>query len=391
MSDDIMKKAQEEYERIMKEMNENGLGVTEDMLKKEYDRVMGDLGKDIDIEKLQNSVAGIDMASIMKQGQEAKEKALSSGKDEVMAQAEAMAKAMNEQFLSGDNTFLQDMINEQMKQFGFESPFTPDGIAEAYKKQAAMQGSIFDEDEEFSFEGLYERVKALYEIPMGKTISVSNDDEYIGKFEILLSGILSYLNGHDNDTLDVEVHDEFFHEKINYVLSEIWGINSKDDLLGTVSWLLNEGHTDEYLRYCNASTYEEIITDDMDEDDIRIAKNGFEFAQFFKDKLPENIILGWDFGRAAMIVRWGYFMNYINEDEAWEILDDIAGVMINNFDSWRDYGISYIFGGLFWTYRDDPDYTFTRYDETVGALEALMAEGTDEGEWGNNPWINEVV
>ena len=77
------------------------------------------------------------------------------------------------------------------------------------------------------------------------------------------------------------------------------GIENKDDVYNTVAWLLNEGHTDEYLGYANADTVDELIDEDMDEEEIEIVKNGFEFAKYFKDKLPENIMLGWDYGRAA--------------------------------------------------------------------------------------------
>ena len=209
----------------------------------------------------------------------------------------------------------------------------------------------------------------------------------------MLSGILSYINGHDNDTLDVEEHNEFFHDRINYILTEFWGIENKDDVYNTIAWLLNEGHTDEYLGYANADTVDELINEDMDEEEIEIVKNGFEFTKYFKDKLPENIMLGWDYGRAAAIVRWSYFMNYISEEEAWEILDKIAGVMIGTFNSWKEFGISYIVGGLFWTYRKDPSETYSRYYETVEALEGLLTETGEEedGEWLRNPWIEEVL
>ncbi len=193
--------------------------------------------------------------------------------------------------------------------------------------------------------------------------------------------------------LDVEEHNEFFHDRINYILTEFWGIENKDDVYNTIAWLLNEGHTDEYLDYANADTIDELINEDMDEEEIEIVKNGFEFTKYFKNKLPENIMLGWDYGRAAAIVRWSYFMNYINEEEAWEILDKIASVMIGTFNSWKEFGISYIVGGLFWTYRKDPSETYSRYYETVEALEGLLTETGEEedGEWLRNPWIEEVL
>lgn len=399
-----MKKAQEEMEKLMKEHMKDVYGENfenmGDLMKQAFENSLSNLEKEIDIEAIQNVAPGVDMATILQKTQEAKEEALQRGNDAIVSQSEAITKAMNEMFSSG-NTGLQDMISEQMKQFqamtGIEdfTKMTPEDMQNYYESQMNMWNGLENgEEEDVSLEGVGSLIENMYNsLPDGNKIKVKNGDEYIEKFEILLSGILSYINGHENDTLDVEEHDDFFNEKINYILTEFWGIESKEDVYDTIGWLLNEGHTDEYLSYVNANTIDELITEDMDEEEVEIVKNGFEFAKYFKDKLPENIMLGWDYGRASAIVRWAYFMNYINEEEAWEILDKIAGVMIGTFNSWKEFGISYIVGGLFWTYRKDPSETYNRYYETVEALEGLLTETDDEddGEWLRNPWIKEVL
>ena len=399
MSNEV-KKAQEEMEKLMKQHMKDVYGENfenmGDLMKQALENSMANLENNIDIEAIQNAVPGVDMATIMGKMQEAKEEAVKNGTNAIEAQAAEVTNAMNEMFLSG-NTGLQDIISEQMKQFqamtGIEdfTKLTPEDMQNYYENQMNMWNGL---EEDVSLEGVGTLIQNMYDsLPEGNKIKVKNGDEYIEKFEIMLSGILSYINGHDNDTLDVEEHNEFFHERINYILTEFWGIENKDDVYNTISWLLNEGHTDEYLGYANADTVDELIDEDMDEEEIEIVKNGFEFAKYFKDKLPENIMLGWDYGRAAAIVRWSYFMNYISEEEAWEILDKIAGVMIGAFNSWKEFGISYIVGGLFWTYRKDPSETYNRYYETVEALEGLLTETGEEEdrEWLRNPWIEEVL
>ena len=400
MSNEV-KKAQEEMEKLMKQHMKDVYGENfenmGDLMKQALENSMANLENNIDIEAIQNAVPGVDMATIMGKMQEAKEEAVKNGTNAIEAQAAEVTNAMNEMFLSG-NTGLQDIISEQMKQFqamtGIEdfTKLTPENMQNYYENQMNMWNGL--EEEDVSLEGIGTLIQNMYDsLPEGNKIKVKDGDEYIEKFEIMLSGILSYINGHDNDTLDVEEHNEFFHERINYILTEFWGIENKDDVYNTISWLLNEGHTDEYLGYANADTVDELIDEDMDEEEIEIVKNGFEFAKYFKDKLPENIMLGWDYGRAAAIVRWSYFMNYISEEEAWEILDKIAGVMIGAFNSWKEFGISYIVGGLFWTYRKDPSETYSRYYETVEALEGLLTETGEEEdrEWLRNPWIEEVL
>ena len=399
MSNEV-KKAQEEMEKLMKQHMKDVYGENfenmGDLMKQALENSMADLENNIDIEAIQNAVPGVDTATIMKKMQEAKEEAVKNGTNAIEAQAAEVTNAMNEMFSSG-NTNLQDIISEQMKQFqamtGIEdfTKLTPEDMQNYYENQMNMWNGL---EEDVSLEGVGTLIQNMYDsLPEGNKIKVKNGDEYIEKFEIMLSGILSYINGHDNDTLDVEEHNEFFHDRINYILTEFWGIENKDDVYNTIAWLLNEGHTDEYLGYANADTVDELINEDMDEEEIEIVKNGFEFTKYFKDKLPENIMLGWDYGRAAAIVRWSYFMNYISEEEAWEILDKIAGVMIGTFNSWKEFGISYIVGGLFWTYRKDPSETYSRYYETVEALEGLLTETDEEedGEWLRNPWIEEVL
>ena len=399
MSNEV-KKAQEEMEKLMKQHMKDVYGENfenmGDLMKQALENSMANLENNIDIEAIQNAVPGVDMATIMGKMQEAKEEAVKNGTNAIEAQAAEVTNAMNEMFLSG-NTGLQDIISEQMKQFqamtGIEdfTKLTPEDMQNYYENQMNMWNGL---EEDVSLEGVGTLIQNMYDsLPEGNKIKVKNGDEYIEKFEIMLSGILSYINGHDNDTLDVEEHNEFFHERINYILTEFWGIENKDDVYNTIAWLLNEGHTDEYLGYADAETINELINEDMDEEEIEIVKNGFEFTKYFKDKLPKNIMLGWDYGRAAAIVRWSYFMNYISEEEAWEILDKIAGVMIGAFNSWKEFGISYIVGGLFWTYRKDPSETYSRYYETVEALEGLLTETGEEEdrEWLRNPWIEEVL
>ena len=400
MSNEV-KKAQEEMEKLMKQHMKDIYGENfenmGDLMKQALENSMADLENNIDIEAIQNAVPGVDTAAIMKKMQEAKEEAVKNGTNAIEAQAAEVTNAMNEMFSSG-NTNLQDIISEQMKQFqamtGIEdfTKLTPEDMQNYYENQMNMWNGL--EEDDVSLEGVGTLIQNMYDsLPEGNKIKVKNGDEYIEKFEIMLSGILSYINGHDNDTLDVEEHNEFFHDRINYILTEFWGIENKDDVYNTIAWLLNEGHTDEYLGYADAETINELINEDMDEEEIGIVKNGFEFTKYFKDKLPKNIMLGWDYGRAAAIVRWSYFMNYISEEEAWEILDKIAGVMIGTFNSWKEFGISYIVGGLFWTYRKDPSETYSRYYETVEALEDLLTETGEEedGEWLRNPWIEEVL
>ena len=47
-------------------------------------------------------------------------------------------------------------------------------------------------------------------------------------------------------------------------------------------------------------------------------------------------------------MRWGYFVGMIDEDTAHSILEVCAEEACARFEGWRDFGVSYLFGGLFW-------------------------------------------
>lgn len=359
------------------------------MMQDVFNNALSGLEEEIDIEAIQEQVPGVDTKTILEQAKKAKEEAVIKGNDAIMKQSEAMTQALNEQFFGGTpggNVSYEDLMAKQMEMI---NKMMGGNSVDGMPSMSDFNNAVFGE---VSLDKVYELIQKMYEeLPDGDIKVVKNDDSYIRHFEILLSGMLTYLNGHESNTLAVEEDDEFFKEKVDYILSEIWGITNKEETFETIGWLLNSGHTEEYLNYQNGKNYEEFITENSDEEDVEIAKNGFEFAQFFKDKLPENIILGWDYGRASMICRWAYFLGYISEEETWEILDHIASVMISNFKSWKEYGISYIIGGLFWTYRKDPEGVYDRYQETVGALEGLLNdEDEDDGDWLFNPWIKDV-
>ena len=385
MADDIVKKAQEEYAKMM--------GNFDSLVKDMVGRNNEDLDAAIkaQMEMAQKIAGNVNIEEVMAQGQAAVNALLAGGQNPELAAAMKMYEAV------GGASVDEDVMGEVAKNHA-------EALKNVYGKtpEELMAGMLSGEyggygDEEYeplSFEDILVKFNELRQLPEPEPISVGNGNEYIAHFEILLSGILCYLNGHETDSLDVEErNNEFFEEKINGILREAWGIESREDFAETLEWLLEEGHNAEYSALCGGNSFEEFLSDDMNEEDVEEIKNGFEFAQFFKDKMPENIMIGWDIGRAAMVTRWAYYMDYITEDETWSILGDIAQTAIENFNFWREFGISYIFGGLFWTYKGNPEGLTERFYETAQALEGLLSEDEfeDQPEWRKYPWIKEVL
>ena len=196
MQDEMMKQFLEQQKKVMNETYGEHFENIEGMMKDTLANAMSELDN-IDISAIQNAVPGVDMETILKKTQEAKEEAMKTGTSAIEMQSEAITKAMNEMF--SDNEGLQDMISNQMKNFqamtGIEdfSKVTPEDMQKIYENQMNVMNNLMglDGDEEyetFSLDDLKNVIEEMYDsIPEGYTTNVNSNDGYIKKFEILLS------------------------------------------------------------------------------------------------------------------------------------------------------------------------------------------------------------
>lgn len=207
-------------------------------------------------------------------------------------------------------------------------------------------------------------------------------------FGYLLGGIVGNLNGHELDQLDPEEHEPFFEEKVRTILSEYWGITNTEELGETLGDLLEAGGMSAlYAQYANAETFEE-IAQELDPEDASGAMQRWLFARYFKDKVSPEQMRGWDIGRAAALVRWGHFVGLIDESTAESVLEACAEEACQQFTGWREFGISYLFGGLFWRMAAGEDAAAEWLDDAASACVELL---TDEGEWLRYPWVQSLT
>ena len=71
------------------------------------------------------------------------------------------------------------------------------------------------------------------------------------------------------------------------------------------------------------------------------------------DAITEKDVIGWDIGRAAYLVRVGVEVNYLKADEAWNYLERAYQRAISTFNTWEEFGRSYIIGRSFWAYSPE--------------------------------------
>jgi hypothetical protein len=136
------------------------------------------------------------------------------------------------------------------------------------------------------------------------------------------------------------------------ILSEAWGIDSREDLFETLERIDSSGHRTKfqmwgsYVWSLSEEEYKQVLAsktnDEQTQQYIRIARQYYE-------QLGEKGLYGWDYSRYIRLCRWGYVAGYISEQEAWQKIMPVARMLQNKFDSWSDLGHNYLIGRQFWS------------------------------------------
>ncbi len=248
---------------------------------------------------------------------------------------------------------------------------------------------VFDwELEQSLYTTLEETMARLETIPEPEPIPYQKNDANWERFGILLSGIISTLNDHHLDGMDVEEHIPVMEQKIVSLVRRSWGINGRSDLLDMIRYLAQDGYILRYQLYSEASSSEELMDETMDEEDQEAARRAWRFAQRYKSQYAPGFMAGWDIGRAAMLTRWGCYLGWITESEAVGILWDLSQKAAEELHSWREFAQSYLFGGLMWKLLcgDSSAGSYLGYiaDAATDLLTGKPEE--DSGQWRSCPW-----
>ena len=254
-----------------------------------------------------------------------------------------------------------------------------------------------DDEEELPFgpeleENLYtaleEAMARLEAMPEPEPVPYQKEDAKWERFGILLSGMISTLNGHDLHGMDVEEHIPVMEQKIVSLVRRSWGINGRSDLLDMIRYLAQEGYVLRYQLYSEASSPEELTDETMDEEERASACRAWRFAQRYKSQYAPGFMTGWDIGRAAMLTRWGCYLGWLTESEAVGILWDLSQKAAEDLHSWREFAQSYLFGGLMWKLLcgDSSAGSYLGYlaDAAADLLTGKAEE--DSGQWRDFPW-----
>ena len=330
--------------------------------------------------------------------------------EQIAANTQRQVEILGQMF--GADGMAQMAVNEELLQ-----KMVNDKVAEATASTTEnIMGQLFGEDmgvlaaaletlemedagdeEELAFdleleESLYttldETMARLEAMPEPEPIPYQKNDEKWEHFGILLSGILSTLNNHDLNGMDVEEHIPVMEQKIVSLVRRSWGIDGRSDLLDMIRYLAQEGYILRYQLYSEASSPEELMDETMDEDDRASTSRAWRFAQRYKSQYAPGFMAGWDIGRAAMLTRWGCYLGWITESEAVGILWELSQKVVAELHSWREFAQSYLFGGLMWKLLCGDSSAESYLGYIADAATDLLAGKAEQdgGQWRDCPW-----
>lgn len=268
--------------------------------------------------------------------------------------------------------------------------FDPNALIANLQAQAQAHGISTDPqaDADEGFENAYGFINQLrtdYDEAAPQTYAKGSPEAKV--FGYLLGGIVGNLNGHIPDQLECEPRSPEMEEQVRGILSNFWGIDTPDELGERLSDLLEEGGMSAlYAQMAATEDFNEIAAAE-DPEDVPGAMMRWRLARHFAEKVPAEAMRGWDIGRAAALVRWGYFVGMIDEDTAHSILEVCAEEAAARFEGWRDFGVSYLFGGLFWRISAGEDEAAEWIENAGGACVELLEPG---GAWLEHPWAKAI-
>jgi hypothetical protein len=70
------------------------------------------------------------------------------------------------------------------------------------------------------------------------------------------------------------------------------------------------------------------------------------------DKWGDRQIKAWDWFRMFHIVGWGYTAGFVTKDEAYELLEPVIELLLENFDNWEQANQNYLDGYIWWSRTD---------------------------------------
>ncbi|MBI9097688.1 MAG: DUF1266 domain-containing protein [Spirochaetaceae bacterium] len=201
---------------------------------------------------------------------------------------------------------------------------------------------------------------------------------------VALPAIIMSKNNSNLDTLEVMEISDDSTAVWKTVLSRDWGIQNREDLLERISHMEYSGHNDTFLslrkliqEYDNLPVEDIVKVEPLSEKQ----KNYYSFMRNNSDEYGKIDLVAWDLGRMTSLIRWGYQVGFLTENESWNMLLYFGNKIQQYYNSWEEYGEAYRLGRIFWAsgFGEEDKYR----ESTNPIVEELLAEN---GFWNKLKW-----
>jgi len=183
---------------------------------------------------------------------------------------------------------------------------------------------------------------------------------------LAISSLLTEMNQLQHDVLHHHGTGDINIKNLKHMMVRDWGIETRDEYLDMLQWLLDEGHNSSYMRMqAHLNTLSESAMDayiDAHSHDTD-RQSCLQLIRNYRNTLSIGGISAWDDGRYISICRWGTSLGLFSEEECWEKIHQVSLRVQKSYDSWYSFALSYIAGRQFW--REDATESFAKDEMDV--------------------------
>jgi hypothetical protein len=197
------------------------------------------------------------------------------------------------------------------------------------------------------------------------------------------TALLFEMNRHRHDLLSGTAATPDGQEIGKRVLSQWWGVNNRDDLLRTLTWLQFDGHRAEFEEL---GARVDLLSDGEFRSSVIAAGsnpeavNKLDITRRYHRTLGGKGILAWDLVRYIALCRWGNLAGYFSDTDAWDHIMPAARRLQLTFNSWQDLQSDFLIGREFWSLQQT--------DNNGPGFRAIYERFLHDpvSPWNENPW-----
>ena len=192
------------------------------------------------------------------------------------------------------------------------------------------------------------------------------------------SGMLSQKNRERHDVLlpEKEGDSKALKESSQRALKRDYGINNLSDLADTLKYFDEIVTLKAFQNRWEFSSPAEFTAFTKVNAKDKSIPNVVDMVHKYQFNLPESD-QAWHYGRCSWLIRHACYSGFINETEAWQLLEENAARIRQIFNSWESFGISYLAGAQYWKRKE---YTAAAISSYKLDLNFLLTNK-------NSPWV----